>query len=165
MEEQGMKPGVRANRQISARAGTSNSRQVCARAGDQQRTQAQRAGISGRPEDSERRGGQDSDRLGGQNSDRWNGQKREVQQRVIQNVSIGRNLRRLRRQRDLTQDQVASKLQVMGLPVTRGIYAQIETGAHHIPITWLMGLKRIFRTTYDEMLETEETMAFLRELE
>ena len=153
MEEQGMKPGVRANRQVSARAG------------DQQRTQAQRAGISGRPEDSERRGGQDSDRLGGQNSDRWNGQKREVQQRVIQKVSIGRNLRRLRRQRDLTQDQVASKLQVMGLPVTRGIYAQIETGAHHIPITWLMGLKRIFRTTYDEMLETEETMAFLRELE
>ena len=145
MEEQGMKPGARANRQVSARAG------------DQQRTQAQRAGISGRPEDSERRGGQ--------NSDRWNGQKREVQQRVIQNVSIGRNLRRLRRQRDLTQDQVASKLQVMGLPVTRGIYAQIETGAHHIPITWLMGLKRIFRTTYDEMLETEETMAFLRELE
>ena len=145
MEEQGMKPGARANRQVSARAG------------DQQRTQAQRAGISGRPEDSER--------LGGQNSDRWNGQKREMQQRVIQNVSIGRNLRRLRRQRDLTQDQVASKLQVMGLPVTRGIYAQIETGAHHIPITWLMGLKRIFRTTYDEMLETEETMAFLRELE
>ena len=165
MEEQGMKPGARANRQVSARAGTSNSRQVSARAGDQQRVQAQRAGISGRPEDSERRGGQDSDRLGGQNSDRWNGQKREVQQRVIQNVSIGRNLRRLRRQRDLTQDQVASKLQVMGLPVTRGIYAQIETGAHHIPITWLMGLKRIFRTTYDEMLETEETMAFLRELE
>ena len=161
MEEQGMKPGARANRQVSARAG------------DQQRTQTQRAGISGRPEDSERRGGQDNDRLGGQNSyrlggqdsDRRNGQKREVQQRVIQNVSIGRNLRRLRRQRDLTQDQVASKLQVMGLPVTRGIYAQIETGAHHIPITWLMGLKRIFRTTYDEMLETEETMAFLRELE
>ena len=120
-----------------------------AQAGEQQRVHVQRARVGSRPE----------------NSDRQNGQKRETQQRVIQNVSIGRNLRRLRRQRDLTQDQVASKLQVMGLPVTRGIYAQIETGAHHIPITWLMGLKRIFRTTYDEMLETEETMAFLRELE
>lgn len=87
-----------------------------------------------------------------------------VQQRIVQDVSIGRNLRRLRKREDLTQDQVAGRLQLMGLPVSREIYAQIESGRHHIRITVLMGLKEIFRTTYEEMLETEETTAFLREL-
>ena len=92
------------------------------------------------------------------------GKQHTVQQRIVQDVNIGRNLRRLRLREDLTQDQVTGKLQLMGLPVSREIYAQIETGRHHIRITVLMGLKMIFHTTYEEMLETEETTAFFREL-
>ena len=73
-------------------------------------------------------------------------------QRIVQDRSIGGNLKKLRNREKLTQEQVAQKLQLMGLPVTREIYAQIETGRHHIPITVLLGMKKIFKADWDEML-------------
>lgn len=76
-------------------------------------------------------------------------------QRINQDLNIGQNLRALRLREGLTQEQVAEKLQLMGLPVSREIYAQMETGQHHIRISVLMGLKRVFHTTYDEMMEPE----------
>ena len=77
-------------------------------------------------------------------------------QRIVQDRSIGGNLKKLRNRQELTQEQVAQKLQLMGLPVTREIYAQIETGRHHIPITVLMGLKKIYKVEWDEMLSLGE---------
>ena len=78
-----------------------------------------------------------------------------MEQRIVQDINIGDNLRSLRRRAGLTQDEVAARLQVMGLPVSREIYAQIEIGRHHIPITWLLGLKKIYRARWEEMLEIE----------
>ncbi len=80
-------------------------------------------------------------------------------QRIVQNKSIGGSLRRLRQKSGLKQRQVAEKLQLMGEPMSREIYAQIEMGRHHIPITVLMGLKKIYGVSWDEMLVLDERSA------
>lgn len=61
---------------------------------------------------------------------------------------IGPALRRLRRKRKLTQEQVAAQLQVRGINVTRDIYGKMETGDHGIKISVLVALKEIFHAEY-----------------
>lgn len=61
---------------------------------------------------------------------------------------IGPALRRLRRRRKLTQEQVAAQLQIRELNVTRDIYGKMETGDHGIKISVLVALKQIFHAEY-----------------
>ena len=70
-----------------------------------------------------------------------------------QNFNIGNNLKQLRSRAGLTQAEVAARLQVMGLPVSREIYAQIESGKHHIKIRILMALREIYKASYEELFE------------
>ena len=79
-------------------------------------------------------------------------------QRIVQDQNIGKNLRILRLKADMTQEQVSQKLQLMGLPMSREIYAQIEMGRHHIPITVLQGLKIVLKAEWDEMLALSEPL-------
>lgn len=75
--------------------------------------------------------------------------------RVVQDFNVGTNLKRLREQQGLKQHEVAARLQVMGLPVSREIYAQIETGRHSIKVSVLHGLMEIFHASSDEILAPE----------
>ena len=59
-------------------------------------------------------------------------------QRIVQDQNIGKNLRILRLKAD--------------------IYAQIEMGRHHIPITVLQGLKIVLKAEWDEMLALSEPL-------
>lgn len=79
-----------------------------------------------------------------------------MDQCLLQDYNIGANLRRLRKQANMTQKDVVTQLQIMGLPISREIYAQIETGKHHIKIRVFIALKYIFHTTYEEMLREAE---------
>ncbi|MCQ4638520.1 helix-turn-helix domain-containing protein [Anaerovorax odorimutans] len=79
-----------------------------------------------------------------------------MDQCLTQDYNIGKNLRRLRKRANLTQMEVATQLQIMGLPVSREIYAQIETGRHHIKLRVLIGLKEIYNASYEELLELVE---------
>lgn len=77
-----------------------------------------------------------------------------MEQRIVQDTkNIGDNLRALRRQAGLKQHEVAARLQIMGLPVTREIYAQIEAGTHHIRYSVLLGLREIYHASWSEMLD------------
>ncbi|MDY3010723.1 MAG: helix-turn-helix transcriptional regulator [Clostridiales Family XIII bacterium] len=76
-----------------------------------------------------------------------------MDQCLEQDYNIGKNLKRLRIKSKLTQAQVAAQLQVMGFPVSREIYAQIESGRHHIKIRVLIALKQIYNATYEELLD------------
>lgn len=70
-----------------------------------------------------------------------------------QDFQIGSALRRLRRQKKLTQEQVAAQLQIKGLNVTRDIYGKMETGDHGIKISVLVALKEIFHAEYADFFE------------
>ena len=71
-----------------------------------------------------------------------------------QDVSIGDNLQRLRKQAGLTQAQASAKLELLGLPMTPEIYAKIEQGRYSIKISVLLALKEIYRAdSFDAFFE------------
>ena len=65
--------------------------------------------------------------------------------------ALGQNIRRLRMERGLSQEQVAAQMQVRGCDVTRSAFAKIEAGQRHIYPDELMHLRSIFGVAYDEM--------------
>ena len=68
-----------------------------------------------------------------------------------QDISIGKNLKALRKKVGLTQDQVAAQLEIAGLPVTSDILAKMEQGKYSVRISVLLELKRIYRVeSFDE---------------
>ena len=75
-----------------------------------------------------------------------------MEQRIVQDVNIGANLKKLRRRASMTQAEVAAKLELR-LYVSREIYAQIEGGSHHIRVSVLLALKEIFHASYEEIFE------------
>lgn len=71
---------------------------------------------------------------------------------IKQDISIGPNLKSLRLQNRLTQEDVAIRLQVMGFSMmSREIISQIERGRHNIPVSVLLTLKEIYNATFDEI--------------
>ena len=70
---------------------------------------------------------------------------------LIQDISIGDNLRGLRCRAGFSQEKVAEKLQVMGFTISREIISQMELGKHNIRISVLLALKEMYEATYDEI--------------
>lgn len=70
-------------------------------------------------------------------------------QSVRNNRAFGAHIRELRKVARLTQEQVAAKLQLRGLDISRSTYSQIECGIHNIRVEELIALKQIFGVSYD----------------
>lgn len=71
-----------------------------------------------------------------------------------QDRSIGGNLRRLRKQNNLSQEAVAAKLQVLGLPISREMVCLMELGRCNIRVSVLLALKGVYRvSSFDEFFE------------
>lgn len=76
-----------------------------------------------------------------------------MEQCIVQDLNIGNNLKKLRKRANLTQAEVAARLELRGLSVSREIYAQMETGKHHIKVSVLLALKEIFRADFEELFK------------
>ena len=76
------------------------------------------------------------------------------------NISIekkfGKNIKRLREQLDLTQEQVAAKLQINGCDITRSAIAKIEVGQRHLYPDEIILLKDILGATYEEIFNADQ---------
>lgn len=77
-------------------------------------------------------------------------------QKIKQDISIGKNLRKLRLQVDLTQEQVAAQMQVRGCNVSRETYSMMERGKYSIRISELIALRQIFHADYNNFFENIE---------
>ncbi len=66
--------------------------------------------------------------------------------------ALGQNIRALRMERRLSQEQLSARLQVMGCDVTRSALAKIEVGQRHIYPDELKCLREIFAVSYDALL-------------
>ncbi len=64
---------------------------------------------------------------------------------------IGNNIRDLRERCGMTQDQLASKLQVMGCDITRSAVAKIEVGQRHLYPDEIIMIKEILSVSYDDI--------------
>ena len=74
-------------------------------------------------------------------------------QKIKQDISLGNNIRKLRRQSHLTQEQVAAKLQLQGIEISRSSYSQIECGTYNIKVSELIALAEIFQTDFNSFFK------------
>lgn len=68
---------------------------------------------------------------------------------------IGKNLRRLREASGMTQELLATKLQIRGCDITRSAVAKIEVGQRHLYPDEIILIREILGVSYDELLALE----------
>lgn len=74
-------------------------------------------------------------------------------QKIRQDCSLGQNIRRMRLNARMTQEEVAAQLQLAGCDTSRSVYAQIECGAYNIRVSELIVLRRLFDVDYNAFFE------------
>ena len=74
-----------------------------------------------------------------------------MSKKLKQDISIGANLRHLRKQSGLSQEKAAAKLQLVGIDISREIISQMELGNYSIKVSVLQALKDIYQVdSFDE---------------
>ena len=68
-------------------------------------------------------------------------------------IMIGKNIRDIRVEKRITQEEVAERLLVYGIKISRGTYSKIEMGIRNIEATSLEAIKNILDTTYERLFE------------
>lgn len=63
------------------------------------------------------------------------------------------NLRNLRDEAGLTQEEVCLVLKESGCVISRSAYSKYETGSREMPVKVLILLAQLFKTTTDNILE------------
>ena len=61
-----------------------------------------------------------------------------------QDLSIGQNLKALRKKANLTQRDASAQLELLGVPMTEDILAKMEQGKYSVRISVLIALKQIY---------------------
>ena len=80
-------------------------------------------------------------------------------QRIRQDekINIGKNIRRIRKEKKISQKEMAEKMQLRRIPITRETYVKLERGIRNIGASELKAIKEILDTSYDQLLaETDE---------
>ena len=75
-----------------------------------------------------------------------------MEQKIIQDGTIGANIRRLRREKGIGQTELVRMLQVEGVPMTREALVKIERGIQHISLSQLRGIRDCLGVSYDDLL-------------
>ena len=68
-------------------------------------------------------------------------------------INIGGNIRRIRKERGLGQTDLTRMLQLEDVSMTREALVKIERGVQHISATQLRGIRNCLETTYEELLK------------
>lgn len=74
------------------------------------------------------------------------------EQKIKQDICIGANVRRLRKQQGLKGTELAGLLQLQDISMTRETLVKIERGTQHIQASQLRGIRDALHTSYDELL-------------
>lgn len=70
--------------------------------------------------------------------------------KLLGSEQLGRNIRRIRMGRGLTQEQTVAKLQVLGSPLSRSTFSLIEMGRGNVFVSDLVALQMVFKVDYNE---------------
>lgn len=68
-------------------------------------------------------------------------------------INIGQNIRRIRKEAKIGQTELAIRLQLRGVDMTRESLVKIERGIQHIYATQLRAIRDELDTSYDELLK------------
>ena len=75
-----------------------------------------------------------------------------VEQKIKQDICIGANIRRIRKEKGVKQTELVRLLQLNGIEMTRESLVKIERGTQHIQASQLRGIRDALKTSYDELL-------------
>ena len=67
--------------------------------------------------------------------------------------NMGKNLKRMRLERRISQEKLCAELQRRGCDIGRTTYEKYETGELNIRISVLIALKKIYSCSYDDFFE------------
>lgn len=70
---------------------------------------------------------------------------------AIYEKEIGNRIRLYRERKDMTQEELAAKLQIGGCDITRSAVAKIEVGQRHIYPDELKAIKEILNISFDNL--------------
>ena len=73
-----------------------------------------------------------------------------TEQKLRQDRCMGDNLRRLRLERELSQEKLCAELQRRGCGIGRTTYAKYESGELNIRVSVLLELRKLYGCSYDE---------------
>ena len=77
-----------------------------------------------------------------------------MEQKIKQDeIFIGKNIRRIRKEKGIRQTEMVALLQLENVMITRAALVKIERGIQHIQATQLRAIKNVLETTYDELLK------------
>lgn len=77
-----------------------------------------------------------------------------MEQKIKQDeIFIGKNIRRIRKEKGIRQTEMVALLQLENVMITREALVKIERGIQHIQATQLRAIKNVLGTTYDELLK------------
>lgn len=77
-----------------------------------------------------------------------------MEQKIKQDeIFIGKNIRRIRKEKGIRQTEMVALLQLENVMITREALVKIERGIQHIQATQLRSIKNVLETTYDELLK------------
>ena len=68
-------------------------------------------------------------------------------------ILIGKNIKRIRKQKKIKQVELIRALDLAGVALTRESLVKIERGAQHIYATQLKAIKEALGVTFDELLQ------------
>ena len=67
--------------------------------------------------------------------------------------TIGTNIRRIRLEKGIGQTEMASRVQLYDVPMTRESLVKIEGGRQHISLEQLKAVRNILGCSYENLLE------------
>lgn len=76
-----------------------------------------------------------------------------MEQKIRRDRNIGSNLKILRKQYNISQENLCALLQSRGCDIGRSTYAKYENGELNIKASVLIELRKIYSCTYDDFFE------------
>ena len=68
-------------------------------------------------------------------------------------MDLGGNLRKLRKSRGYTQEQMVAKMQLLGCDITRSVYSRYEINRLNIRVSELIAMKQILQCEYNDFFD------------
>ena len=72
-------------------------------------------------------------------------------------TAVGNNIRKLREKAGITQELLATKLQLLGCNITRSAIAKIEVGLRHLYPDEIIHIKNILKVSFDDIFDVNKT--------
>lgn len=77
-----------------------------------------------------------------------------MEQKIKQDeIFIGQNIRRIRKEKGMRQTEMVALMQLENVPLTREALVKIERGIQHIQASQFRAIRNVLGTTYDELLK------------